>query len=267
MIKICCDINQYEGEGLGSRIQCHIASKIICKHLGFEYLETPVKNLAHNYENIDDSEFCIQYNDYFNIKKSNLDFPIVDIKPYTVKELKDLATDENVIYRLYMNSPKKILDSDIKILESKKYFIHDRPKNSLINIAIHLRVINEVDTDFVPVRNYYAQNNLIEDKIKNIIDSMNSKYGSENVVFNIYTQSGFTDGTKTEVVNFENIKNKNVVLNIDSNVIDVIEGCVNSDVFVMSNSSLSYICYLMRKGYTIAHSNFWHILDKNVGRI
>ena len=76
-----------------------------------------------------------------------------------------------------------------------------------------------------------------------------------------------TDGTKTEAVNFENIKNKNVVLNIDSSVIDVIEGCVNSDVFVMSNSSLSYICYLMRKGYTIAHSNFWHILDKNVGRI
>lgn len=267
MIKICCDINQYVGEGLGSRIQCHIASKIICKHLGFEYLETPVKNLAHNYEDIDDGEFCKQYNEYFDISQSDLDLPIVDIKPYTVQELKTLAVDENVVYRLYMNSPKKILDSDIRILESKKYFVHDRPKTSLINVAIHLRVINEVDTDFVSVRNYYSQNNLIENKVNGLIDSISSKYGSENIVFNIYTQSGFTDGTKTKSVNFENIKNRNVVLNIDSSVIDVIDGCINSDIFVMSNSSLSYICYLMRNGYTIAHSNFWHILDKTVGRI
>jgi hypothetical protein len=267
MIKLCCNINQYEGEGLGSRIQCHISSKIICKHLGFKYLETEVKNLAHNYDDIDDYEFCKNYNNYFEIKQQEFNLPIVDIKPYTLEELKQVAVDENVIYRLYMASPKKILDSDINILESKKYFTKKRKKSKKINITIHLRVINKVDTDIIPIRNLYSQNNRTEHSIKNIISNIESKYGKDNVVFNIYTQTGYTDGSKTNAVNFDNLKNKNVILNLDSDITETIQACIESDIFIMSNSSLSYICYLMREGITFAYKNFWHILDKKVMRI
>tara|TARA_Y100001938_G_scaffold150831_1_gene243682 strand:+ start:3057 stop:3836 length:780 start_codon:yes stop_codon:yes gene_type:complete len=256
MIKICCDINQDLGEGLGSRIQCHLASKLICAHLGFEYLETPISNLAHNYDGVDDTEFCKQYNDYFKIKQGGWpSLPIIDIRAFSTEELLSLAIDENVIYKINMLSGKKILDADEKILNAKRS-IGKEPTNN--RVAIHLRVINQSDVDFSDCRQYYVQGNFVEDRILRLIDEIGGD-------IDIYTQSGYTDSSKSNRVDFSNLlRLSNVTMHIDCGVTELIQGCVDAGTYIMSNSSLSYICYLLRKGPTMATRSFWHTLDKNV---
>ena len=257
MIKICCNINQDAGEGLGSRIQCHLASKLICTYLGFEYLETPISNLAHNYEGDDDTEFCKQYNDYFEIKQGGWpSLPIIDIRAFNTEELLSLAIDENVIYKINTPHPcKNILDSDEKILNAK-WSIGKEPINE--RVAIHLRVINQSDVDFSDCRQYYVQGNFVEDRILRLIDEIGGD-------IDIYTQSGYTDSSKSNRVDFSNLSRlSNVTMHIDCGVTELIQGCVDAGTYIMSNSSLSYICYLLRKGPTMAHESFWHTLDENV---
>jgi hypothetical protein len=274
MIKICCNINQDAGEGLGSRIQCHLASKLICKNLGFKYLETPISNLAHNYEGVDDTEFCKQYNDYFEIKQGSSwpSLPITesspfaealtDVEAFTREDLISLATDENVIYRISRSSSKRTLDSSINIL-NEKHAISKSPTND--RVAIHLRVINQFDVDLSggtleKCRQYYAQGNFVEDRILRLINNLDGE-------IDIYTQSGYTDSSHSNRLDFSKLERlSNVTMHVDCGITELIQGCVDAGTYVMSNSSLSYICYLLRKGPTMATESFWHILDENVRR-
>ena len=120
-----------------------------------------------------------------------------------------------------------------------------------------MRVYNKFDTDWTHLRNYYIQETYMERYYINIIKQLDESIGKDNIEFHIHTQEGFMDESKTKPINFDNIKNENVKFYIDSPLDETILHLVNSDILVMSCSSMSYICYLLRKKISIVRSDFW----------
>ena len=272
---ITSKINQWETEGIGSRIQSSISCELIAKSLGLEFYETPVKNLYHNVENLSDDTFCKKYNDFFGYENKNLFFDdVIDINTNSLDELKYLVDsyndlNKNILFSMELNNTKKILDLNKNILESKNLlsYSNGKDKNEKIIVSIHIRVWNKFDMDFNSIREYYIQNTDTELFYINLIKQIESYIGSENVQFNIFTQNGFTDKKKTIPVDFSKINNSNIKFYIESDIIEMLDTCINSDIFVMSNSSLSYLCYLLRKDITFCKDTFWHSISDDCVRL
>ena len=119
MLYLTSDINQYEGEGVGSRIQSSIACELMANYLGINFYEMELSNLYHRPEHLTDSEFCKSLNDIFFKGNKSIEFDeIVDINipiaPAGFDSLRDISEewkdrDTNNLFRIGLNEAGNFL--------------------------------------------------------------------------------------------------------------------------------------------------------------
>ncbi len=99
------------------------------------------------------------------------------------------------------------------------------------------------------------------------MSSLNELIGKERLQIHIFSQRGFMDLAKQQPVTFESIAAENVVFHLDGSLFEALHNIVAADIFVMSNSSFSYLCNFLRSGLSICSDTFWHATPEQTLRI
>ena len=126
-------------------------------------------------------------------------------------------------------------------------------KNGKTNIAIHIRRPNEYDETILEDNKkqfgYFQRYNTNEYFLK-IINNIRSKYGGNDILFHIYSQSN-------KRASFDCFISEDTQLHIDEDICSTFVGLAAADILVTSASSFSYVAGLLNYG-TIIYCPFWH---------
>jgi hypothetical protein len=135
------------------------------------------------------------------------------------------------------------------IFKGKKYFTDG------VNVSLHIRTPNpnDISVEIVsPLRELYS---LEKDfvRYKNLINFLKSNLDGKPIILHIHSQ-GFT----TDFSEFLELQSNNfeVKLHIDDHPISDIYHMSNADLFIMSNSSFSWISSLLNLNQKIMRDNF-----------
>jgi hypothetical protein len=236
----CCEPRV---DGFGAQFQTIIQGIVITETDGNNYIHTPMKNMAHNYDN--DPLFLSKIEDLMNIKnyylkdseKDSLKF----INPHVFIE----KFESNIDYYIESPSMKKIKT----IFKKNKinYFINNYENK--INVAVHIRRpnINDNRVSGTDTPNKY---------FINIMNKIREKYKNSNkpLLFHIYSQGNECD--------FECYVNNDVIFHINKDLFNTFTELVYADILVMSASSFSYSAALLSDNEIYYHM-FWHKPYKN----
>ena len=260
----------YKNEGVGAQYQRIIGILAICNMYNFKYVHKKIKvgHNANNVKNWDD-----KWDDFFNLKILGSPAPNnYNLYKENIHTLTDVML-ERMIYNNYINENDdqliglirvdKICDLDpdtyygslIYILRDIYYkknidYILDY-KNNVTNIAIHIRVYNEIDIidnnmcDFQ--ENGIRFSGTVE-YYKNLINKLNKKY--PNSMIHIFTQKSNNNEKLSKLSN-------NIIMYIDTDTFHTMHHLINANVLVMCKSSFSYVAALYNPN-DIIYVNFWH---------
>ena len=281
MIFLKTNSDGFDSEGIGSVIQWHLLLYGICKDLDINFFSDKFVNISHyQYNNISKVKWSNDYTNFFNIHKPqkfdieyDFDGTIGDLNEF-IQENKDV--EKNICIEV---DKKFIVDNGFSLLNEIFYndYLKDIRENlnyqketyfdpTKYNISIHLRSLNNCDVPTYPsMETYHVYKNAND--IKNIFDILKEKYYNKNVCVYVHSQGDekdFQDLVELSTDNFQ------VILKLNQHPIDDIYHMSNSDVFIMSKSSYSWICHLLNPNQTIVRDDFYQptypnrvLLDSN----
>jgi hypothetical protein len=223
-------------DGFGSQYQLIIWSAIYAELNNKKFLYTPFRGMAHNYDNDPDflrkKEVLINLIDHFEINED------------------PSFTATMSVFQIFDFFNKNIAaccnSSSLKTIKS--LFLVDKQKDvyfnkNFINIAVHVRRQNPCDH-----RLYGCH--IPDAAFKEIIDELRLIYGTQDILFHIYSQ-GYID-------DFESVyEGDDIVFHINGSIEDTFTAMVLADVLVTAPSSLSYTAAVLSEG-TIYYIPFWH---------
>jgi len=246
-------------EGIGAMVQFQLFVKALSELFNHKYKFDGFKNFTHyQYFDITQEKFMDDINSFFNLYE-NQDKVLRKIEITTEKEFYELIKNQSkedievsLHSKLVMQLGQKYLEDFEKqnsIRRIKDKFNYKNISDfSKFRIAIHIRVFTKTDCDPSELRDYFTaekQNYYI-----NLIESLTEIYKDKNPYFEVYSQGN------PKLFNF--LEGNNVSLYIEEYPIHSIEKMLTSDVFVMANSSLSYIVHLLRDKITYCKQGFYH---------
>jgi hypothetical protein len=281
MIYLKTNSDGFDSEGIGSVIQWHLLLYGICKDLEINFFSDKFVNISHyQYNNISKEKWSNDYTNFFNIYKPqkfdieyDFDGTIGDLNEF-IQENKDV--EKNICIEV---DKKFIVDNGFSLLNEIFYndYLKDIRENlnyqketyfdpTKYNISIHLRSLNNCDVPTYPsMETYHVYKNAND--IKNIFDILKEKYYNKSVCVYVHSQGDekdFQDLVEFSTDNFQ------VILKLNQHPIDDIYHMSNSDVFIMSKSSYSWICHLLNPNQTIVRDDFYQptypnrvLLDSN----
>lgn len=224
-------------EGLGSILQSQLHLYAYCKINKFDPCMIKLKNISHfQYSGLDSESYDLLLNSYFNFlceESPNGEFvdPTWLIRDWGEK---NNESKKEIISELY----------DKIIYDGVNYFSTTKK-----NIVLHIRNVNEQDVCFDSTREYY--NDKKKDYFFNLIKNIFSKHGDEFEV-HIFSQ-GMNESFRIFEENFDS------KLHINDGVIQTFHHMMNADIFITSNSSLSWCAHLFGKNnYVYSRPNFTH---------
>lgn len=271
MIYLTTNADGLNTEGIGAMVQYQLFCYSLSRHLGVEYLFEGFRNLNHwQYNGTDQETFVRSVNDFF-------DLPTTDQTPSQGVQKISIASIDDQIYDLLKFEGDLIIDINpsalmnygqlnIATIEENGWIKSLRPRigfktgtyseNTDFCITVHIRKYTQTDCDPSPVRDLYDDSK--REYYVNLIKSLNNKFSDRNPKVKIFSQGSISD---FEFLNhFENVE-----LHIEEHPLASLYSMINSDVFVMSNSSLSYIASLFRDSITFKKINFYHVTyDLNI---
>jgi hypothetical protein len=249
--------NQINQEGFGAQYQRIICTILYAYFLNKEFVYTK-PNLSVVYE--EESNFI---ESIMNLSKF---FKSVDDIDKSQLEIADIGTvfsifDKNIDNFINSDTMKKIISI---FKENKKLYLLDNKYN---NIVIHIRRpsihknidipkhhgMNDVKNmnveDIVNINKEFPRFTL-DDYYLDIINKLRNKYTSKKNKFHIVSEG--------KIDTFKNFIADDVTFHLNKDLSETITLMVISDIFVMSNSSFSYVAALLNEN-EIIYQDFWHI--------
>lgn len=246
-------------EGIGAMVQTQLFVKALSELFNCKYKFDGFKNFTHyQYFDITQEKFMDDINKFFNLyENQNKNLHKIEI-----------STEEN-FYRYIKNGSKEDIEislpSSLVMKLGQQYLEEFDKQNSIrkikekfnyknlsnktnFRIAIHIRIFTKTDCDPSEIRDYFNAEK--QEYYINLVESLNERYKDKNPQIEIYSQGDPTF--------FDFLKAKNVSLFIEEYPLDSIEKMLTSNVFVMANSSLSYIVHLLRDNITYCKPGFYH---------
>jgi hypothetical protein len=265
-------IDGFGTEGIGSMMQYHLLLRFFTDFIGVDFTYPGSTNFAHHsysgyseceYLNLIDAFFNFpnlknEWDEVYNITDMNNElFQLIeDNRDNSKKVLINLSNCHIQLSHICAQKVSEIftksrIDSirNNLIFTGKKYF----DKN--INISLHLRTSNpnDVPAEIVsPLREYYVRDTVFY-RYQNLVNLLKKNIEDQKATLHIHSQ-GFTTNFE-EFLEFKS-DNFNVQLHIDDHPVIDLYHMSNSDLFVMSNSSFSWIASLLNSNQKIMRDNF-----------
>lgn len=267
MIYLTTNSDGANTEGIGAMVQYQLFCYCLAQQMNVEYVFSGFKNLHHwQYYNIDQQTFVDDVNRFFNLPSSTpqslemfekISIQTVDEKLYQlVDSNRDVIVDippatlmqygQSNIVRIEKNNWIKDLQSRIQVSPN---MIDLSYKDTCLNVAIHIRKYTQTDCDPSSIRDLYDQSKQVY--YCNLIEEISKIKSDKNIRIHVYSQGLQTDFDFLSQYN-------NVQLHIEEYPLSSLYSMIKSDIFVMANSSLSYIASLYRTNTTYKKNNFYH---------
>jgi hypothetical protein len=264
------NINQIEGAGaIYQRIVSLLA---LSKKLGIPFIHKKV-NIGHNDTNMDFKLYDDLWNIFFNIKTIELseeeknsykEINVYILTPDILKQILDNKNEKYIInirnpYLITYNNPNEYYSIiQDEIIERYDMSNKDRPliynldkfKNK-INIAIHIRVYNELDMcgDNVDYLSNYCKGTTTRFYLDcnfyiNLINKLKDKY--KNSAIHIFSQAKYFD------VKFKDLKSLDfLTFHLDMDNFNTFHHLCKADVLVLGLSSFSHLAGYYNKNEVI----------------
>jgi hypothetical protein len=222
-------------DGFGAQFQTRICSILIYETPENQYVHTPIESMEHNYEN--DPSFISNANNFMNLMNYNKIITDKDITIFSITHIVD-TFDSNINQYLSNSETLKKIKCCFWENKNKNFFNNDK-----INVAVHIRCLNKVDTP----GNEYRYTNL--KYYFNIIDIIKEKYKDKELLFHIYSQNDIND--------YDEFDKTNIIFHLNENIFDTFIGLVTAEILITSKSSFSYTAAILSDG-EIYYQPFWH---------
>jgi hypothetical protein len=234
-------------DGFGSQYQHIIATMLYCFNNGYQFVYNPIKYIEHNYNK--DSNYVSKMEKLMNI---NSLYPSIYDEKFNGKEIGTFV------------DAKSSLDLNIEyyttpqcMLPIRQLFWANKDKSSVfgnngkINVAIHIRRMNEYDKTLERAHEEIFRFNSRDSYYMSIIERIRKEHGGKEkeLLFHIYSQGN--------IIDFTCFIAKDTVLHIDEDLYDTFTQMVAADIIMTSFSSLSYVAALLNEGIVYFHP-FWH---------
>ena len=231
-------------EGIGALLQYQLFCYGFCKLNNFNFRFDGFKNLQHfQYTNQTQREFSNTVTTFCGLPVCN-----------------DLTNSKYLEPQFIMKYGQENIEKIVPLLKNLNLVqlspvYYDTTK---FNVAVHIRMFTKTDSDAAQVREYFNQISIyeIEKYYSKISGSLGAFREGKEVVYHIYSQ-----GDIEEFQIFKNIFH-NVEFYVAEHPIISLYHMMSADVFVMGNSSLSYVAHLYGRNKCIAKSSFYHSLYK-----
>jgi len=244
-------------EGIGAMVQSQLFTKALSDFFKCGYIFRGFKNFTHfQYFDITQEKFMKDINEFFNLyENQDLKIKKINISSYddllsilnTNADDVEIELEPGLVTHLgqyYLSEFEK--SGSIRAIKNKFKFKLEKPKE--FGVALHIRKFTKTDCDTSEVRDYFTKEK--EEYYLNLIDSLRETYQNKNPKFQIYSQ-----GSEEE---FNFLRSSDVSFFIEEYPLDSIEKMLKADVFVMANSSMSYIAHLLRDHITYCKLGFYH---------
>ena len=256
-------------EGLGSVLSPKLMSYGISRALGLNFIDNEFRNLYLGNslaDNITNQEYDEILNNFLNFDFKNtgkdnkkpfdifLDYPHPDkVKVSGINKFLNIKKRDSFFW-LFQNFINKIYNE--KYITDLKNNIDDDFKSKLYkdgkNIVIHLRAPSDADVTFAASRNFFYGSFDDSDKINNIISQLEHSEKSKKLNFHI-----LSTGSKKNFRYLDTLFEKNeILLHLDLNIVDTFSMMVHNDLFIASQSGLSYAAHLLNDKPTLFPNNF-----------
>lgn len=246
-------------EGIGVMVQSQLFVKALSELFNCNYKFDGFKNFTHyQYFDITQEKFMNDINTFFNLyENQNKVLKKIDISSEEdFNRWANQFSGEDIEISLYPGLVTKLGQQHLEEFEKRniikkikeKFNYKNLSDQSKFRIAVHIRIFTKTDCDPSAFRDYFTEDK--KEYYLNLIESLNEKYKDKNPQIEIYSQGN--------VELFDFLKAENVSFFIEEYPLDSIEKMLTSNVFVMANSSLSYIVHLLRDDITYCKPGFYH---------
>ena len=265
-------IDGFGTEGIGSMIQYHLLMRFFTDLIDVDFTYPGSTNFSHHsYIDSSEKEYLDSIDSFFNFPnlKNSWDkvYNITDINEELfsliesnrnsfVKVLINLSNCHIQLANLCFQNVSELFTKQridkIRtnlIFNGKKYFDEN------VNISLHIRTPNPNDLPqeiSSPNRELYFYEKDFY-RYRNLIGYLKEKFKDQQVTLHIHSQ-GFTTKFQ-EFLEFKT-ENFNIQLHIDDHPVSDLYHMSNADLFVMSNSSFSWIPSLLNSNKKIVRDNF-----------
>jgi hypothetical protein len=252
-------------DGIGVMVQSQLFVKALSEIFNCNYKFNKFTNFTHyQYFNITQENFMNDINQFFNLQE-NQEKLCKKVEISTEEELNQHLKNppkEDIELSLYSGLVTRLGQKYLEEFESKnsikkikeKFNFKNLSDTSKFRIAIHIRIFTHTDCDLSSFRDYFTLEK--QEYYINLLESLREIYKEKNPQFEIYSQGN------SDLFNF--LKEKDTSFFIEEYPIYTIEKMLTSDVFVMANSSLSYIVHLLRDKITYCKQGFYHKTYNNL---
>jgi hypothetical protein len=256
-------------EGLGSVLSPKLISYGISRSLGLKYIDNKFENLYLGYSSSDkvsNNEYDKNLNNFLNLDFANkvettkkpfdifFDYPHPDKQRVRGIDKYLMTKKRNTFFQLYKYFLNKIYNE--KFITDLNKDIDDSFKTRLykdgLNIVIHLRAPSDADVTFAASRNFFYGSFEDSDKVNNIIRQIEHSEKSRKLNFHIVS----TGDTKNFKYLDTLFKKNEIILHLNLNIIDTFSMMVHNDLFIASQSGLSYAAHLLNEKPTLFPNNF-----------
>lgn len=265
-------IDGFGTEGIGSMLQYHLLLNFLCDFLEIEFTYPGSKNFSHHsYTGYSENQYLNSVDEFFN-------FPCLKNEWYEVNDVfhmnddlfgfiqSNKETDRNILINLsnchrqlasicHNNVSNIFTNERVDKIRNNLFFTGEKYFSEGINISLHIRTPNpnDIPEEIVsPSRELYILERDFP-RYKNLILYLKERYKKTKATLHIHSQ-GFT----TNFEEFLELISDNffIKLHIDDHPVSDIFHMANSDLFVMSNSSFSWLASLLNSNLKIVRNNF-----------
>lgn len=265
-------IDGFGTEGIGSMMQYHLLLKFLTDFIGVDFTYPGSTNFAHQ------SYSGYSQKEYFNMIDTFFNFPNISGEWDEVINVADITDDVLSFIESNKNSDEKILINlsnchrqveaickqyvseiftkeridkirENLIFDGKKYFDEN------LNISLHIRTANPNDIPSEIVSPYREKYVFEKDFIryKNLIDFLKENVGEQKTTLHIHSQGFTTNFNEFLELSTERF---DIQIHIDDHPVSDLYHMSYADLFIMSNSSFSWVASLLNSNQKIARDNF-----------
>lgn len=226
-------------EGFGEQYKITIFYMIYAELNGYDFVYTPFKSIAHNYDNdpnfVHNLEQMIGLIHYLSMPSSN-----IKIKNCFIAD---------VIHFLHNNMDQFENSIALQTVRNCFYNVNSKPTSidsEFLHICVHIRRPNLIDN-----RNTNRGVMVPDEVYIEIMNQLATLSSERHKIFHVISQ-----GDESNFVTFKN-GNTHVQLHINENLQDTFKLMVYSDILIVSPSALSYTAGLVSKNqvFYIRHCN------------
>ena len=250
-VKNCYITCAGRNDGLGAQIQSILSVILVAKQYNLVYVHTPIQSLDHV---LGEEEF---FENFFNLGKNEISIDEIndlDLNIKTIKHPSEIQIKSNTLYitQGLHQYADKFPNSYLNIMSSirKKFFDVNRDKlisvstSNKLSVALHVRR-GDVNIDINSAR---YTGNLYYKEILNYLYQLAVILEIE-LDIHLYSQG--------KVEDFQELDSYDITYHLDECLATTFLNLVNSDILVMSKSSLSYCSALLSENIKI-YQEFWH---------